>query len=58
MKVIIGSFNQAKIKAVKQVFKDYKVEGIDSPSEVSSQPTTDEETLLGAINRANHCHES
>lgn len=58
MKVIIGSHNKAKIKAVKRAFKNFSVEGVDSPSDVSSQPTTDKETLAGAMNRAHHCHES
>lgn len=58
MKVIIGSHNQAKITAVKLAFKGFSVEEVDSPSKVSNQPTTDEETLLGAMNRAHHCHES
>lgn len=56
MKVIIGSHNQAKLKAVKRVFKGYTVQAVDSPSKVSNQPTTDEETLLGAMNRANYLH--
>ena len=58
MKVMIGSYNQAKLKAVKRVFKEYIVEAVDSPSKVSNQPTTDEETLLGAVNRANYLHDS
>lgn len=56
MKVLIGSRNPTKINAVKHVFEQYTVEGIDSPSKVSNQPTTDEETILGAINRAKFCH--
>lgn len=58
MKVIIGSHNQSKVKAVKRAFKNYVVEEIDSPSDVSSQPTTDSETMTGAMNRAKYCHES
>lgn len=58
MKVIIGSHNKAKLKAVKRVFNDFAVEGIDSPSLVSDQPTTDEETLRGAMNRAKYCQKS
>lgn len=56
MKVIIGSHNKAKVKAIRRVFKDNIIQRIDAPSRVSHQPTRDEETLLGAINRARYCH--
>src|SRR5699024_7759294 len=56
MKIIIGSLNQAKINAVKNVFKANILEAVNVPSNVSDQPMTDEETLLGAMNRANNCH--
>lgn len=58
MKIIIGSLNQAKINAVKNVFKNYVVEAINSSSNISDQPMTDDETLLGAINRAKNCHKN
>src|SRR5699024_7897254 len=56
MKIIIGSLNQAKINAVKNVFKANILEAVNVPSNVSDQPMTDEETLFGAMNRANNCH--
>lgn len=56
MKIIIGSYNKAKIKAVRRAFKDQMINRVDSPSNVSKQPTTDEETLSGAMNRALYCH--
>src|SRR5690625_63692 len=56
MKIIIGSLNQAKINAIKNVFKANILEAVNVPSNVSYQPMTDEETLLGAMNRANNCH--
>ena len=56
MKVIIGSHNKAKIKAVRRAFKDHLIYRVDSPSNVSKQPTTDEETLSGAMNRTLYCH--
>jgi len=64
-KVIVASLNPVKIKAVKNGFKkmfpELKTEctGISVPSEVSDQPMTDDETLLGAENRVkNACKES
>ncbi|MFD1706799.1 DUF84 family protein [Siminovitchia sediminis] len=59
MIVAIGSKNKAKIKAVEQTFLDVKIEAsllsVDSPSGVSEQPFSDEETMKGAANRAEHC---
>ncbi|MFD2046367.1 DUF84 family protein [Ornithinibacillus salinisoli] len=55
MKVIIGSKNPTKVQAVKEIFPTYEVHALDIPSHVSSQPYTDEETRLGAINRATQC---
>ncbi|UOQ87431.1 DUF84 family protein [Gracilibacillus salinarum] len=52
MKIIIGTYNQAKMNAVKDVFSEAEVIGADVDSKVDSQPRTDEETLAGAINRA------
>ena len=57
-KVIIASKNPVKVnatqKAFEQVFPNEKFEfiGIQVPSFVSDQPMSDEETLEGAINRA------
>src|SRR5699024_12086926 len=52
MKIVIGSLNRTKVEAVKSVFLRYKVIEKDVPSNVSAQPIGDEETLAGAINRA------
>ena len=58
MKVIVGSKNPNKIDAVKEVLALYPnfsgaiVEGIAADSGVYKQPTSIEETVQGAINRA------
>jgi len=62
-KVIIASKNPVKIQAVKngfqQMFPDQLFEfiGVSVPSGVSDQPFTNDETYLGAINRANNAKE-
>ena len=58
MKLIIGSKNPTKIKAVETVFPSYEVIAKDMPSYVSAQPMSDEETRQGAINRARQSMES
>lgn len=52
--VYIGSTNIIKIKACREVIEPfgYQVIGKQANSQVSNQPKSDEETLLGAINRA------
>lgn len=52
--VFVGSTNIVKIKACREVIEPfgYQVIGKDSQSLVSNQPKSDEETILGAINRA------
>lgn len=55
MKIIVGSKNQTKIKAVERNFPDEEVFSLDVPSKVSVQPFSDEETLKGAIQRAKQC---
>ncbi len=52
LKVIVGSSNEVKINAIKNIFKDYEVVGIAVSSKVSDQPISDEETMRGALNRA------
>lgn len=54
-KIIIGSKNPAKVKAVQAAFQSYRAEfsTVDVPSGVSEQPFSDEETIKGALNRAN-----
>lgn len=51
-RIIIGSTNPAKVKAVQAVFTNDEVVPILVESGVSAQPKSDEETLRGAINRA------
>lgn len=58
MNVIVGSKNPTKLKAVEAVFDGYEIISLDVPSKVSSQPFSDEETMLGAINRARECVKS
>ncbi|MBO8173239.1 MAG: inosine/xanthosine triphosphatase [Bacillaceae bacterium] len=57
IRVGVGSRNPAKTEAVKEAFKQMGYEVILSsipvPSGVSSQPFSDEETMRGAVNRAN-----
>lgn len=54
MKVYVGSLNNVKINAVKEVLEplNFEVIGVDVKSLVSDQPLNDEETIQGAINRA------
>lgn len=59
-KIIVGSKNPVKIKATlkafKKVFKNekFKIEGVDVPSGVPSQPMGNEQTIKGSLNRANN----
>lgn len=60
MIIAVGSKNNAKYKAVEKTCKDLDIKGISiikegSPSGVSSQPISDEETMKGAVNRAEYC---
>lgn len=58
MKVIVGTTNSVKLEAVKEVLKDYElfkdslVTGLNVSSDVSNQPLSLEEIILGAKNRA------
>lgn len=56
MEFVIGSTNHAKVQATKDVvaihFPEATVTSIETNSGVSNQPFSDEETRLGAINRA------
>lgn len=56
MKIIVGSKNKAKVKAVERVFTSDEVIATDVASYVSTQPFSDKETLTGAINRAQEAH--
>jgi len=57
-KVIIASKNPVKVNATKRAFEsvfpaeNFEFIGLQVPSFVSDQPMSDEETLEGAINRA------
>ncbi|OGD08297.1 inositol monophosphatase [Candidatus Amesbacteria bacterium RIFOXYB1_FULL_44_23] len=59
-KVIVASTNPVKIKTTEIGFakmfpnETFKMEGVSAKSGVSDQPMSDEETLLGATNRANN----
>jgi len=55
MKIIIGSKNPTKIKAVESIFTNKEIISLDVPSNVSVQPFSDDETREGAINRAKQC---
>ncbi len=54
MKVVIGTKNPAKIKAVQAAFEGYDVhfETRNTASGVNEQPLSDEETIKGAVNRS------
>ena len=59
-KVIIASKNPVKINAVKVAFNQmfpnaiFEFHGLETSSDVSDQPISDNETLQGAINRSNN----
>ncbi len=58
MNIYVGSLNQVKIETVREVcalyeqLQDANITGIDVSSKVPAQPTTLEETMWGARNRA------
>ena len=58
MKIIVGSTNPVKITSTKAAFEtafpeeEFEVEGVSVVSEVRDQPLSNDETLLGARNRA------
>lgn len=63
MRVIVASKNPVKINCTESAFKkafneSINIEGISVPSDVSDQPMTDAETLLGAKNRAINANKS
>lgn len=51
-RALIASTNKVKVEALKEVLTDYEVIAMKVDSGVSNQPKSDEETILGAINRA------
>lgn len=58
MNVVVGSKNEVKVSAVRETLARYdafakaEVRGLDVPSGVSEQPTSIEEIMQGAMNRA------
>jgi inosine/xanthosine triphosphatase len=62
MIVAVGSKNKAKVKAVKDTFHELGIDAdilpVDAPSNVSAMPFSDEETMKGAIHRAEYCLEN
>ena len=56
-KVVVGSLNKVKVEAIKAIFNEDEILSINACSLVSAQPYGDEETILGAINRAKESKE-
>ena len=58
MKINIGSINEVKVSALRELLPDYsdfvtaEVQAVKVPSEVSHQPASLDETIQGAMNRA------
>ena len=58
MKIVVASTNPVKIQAVRNGFarmfpgQDFDITAVSVPSGVSVQPSSDAETLQGALNRA------
>ncbi|MBO8177768.1 MAG: DUF84 family protein [Bacillus sp. (in: Bacteria)] len=61
MLIAIGSTNRTKVQAVKKIcshhWKDVTFLEVKAPSQVNDQPFSDEETIKGAIHRAQYCLE-
>ena len=51
-KIYLGSTNKAKLTAVGKAIPNYEVIGISVESKVRAQPLDDDETIKGALNRA------
>ena len=51
-KAYVASTNRVKVNSVKEVLLDYDIYSIETSSGVSNQPLGDDETILGAVNRA------
>lgn len=52
--IVVGSTNPTKVRAIKQLFPENAIQSISAPSMVTEQPFSDEETMEGAVNRANY----
>ncbi|KAH7140308.1 inosine triphosphate pyrophosphatase-like protein [Dactylonectria estremocensis] len=60
--IVVSSKNPIKIKAALEGFKqllpaEYEITGVSVPSGVPEQPFSDQETLLGAMNRVQNVRE-
>ncbi len=64
IKIVVASKNPVKIDAAEQAFQrmfrneNLEVAGVSVSSGVSEQPMTDEETYIGATNRANNAYDN
>lgn len=64
MKINVGSQNDVKVSAVREVIRDYdfllnaEVSGLEVSSEISEQPKSLDETIRGAMNRARNAFQS
>lgn len=62
MRITVGSKNEVKVGAVREVLVEYpflgspEVVGVDVPSGVAEQPHSLDETIVGAMNRARACY--
>lgn len=63
MKIIIGTENQAKVNAVREILEDYshlkdaEIVARETSSGVDDQPKSLEETIIGAMNRCKNVYE-
>ncbi|MEC7838746.1 MAG: inosine/xanthosine triphosphatase [Chlamydiota bacterium] len=63
LKIIVGSKNQVKVSAIREVISNYaflsnaEVIGVSTSSDVSKQPLSLEETIQGAKNRAENAYQ-
>lgn len=63
-RIVVASRNPVKLAAVQAGFQrmfpdaQFEVLGLDVPSGVSDQPSSDDETLRGARNRATHARQA
>jgi inosine/xanthosine triphosphatase len=61
--IAVASTNPVKVKAARAGFEkifpaeEFDIQMVKAPSGVSNQPSSDEETFLGALNRARHTAE-
>jgi inosine/xanthosine triphosphatase len=64
MKINVGSQNDVKVSAVREAIRDYdifseaNISGLEVNSEISEQPTSIDETIRGAMNRARNAFQN